>query len=88
MQAEQPHIELPWPPRRPASRPEHLVFTLGSKHVKTLGHPYWLQAPLPAYEFLRTVSELPVRESNAAAERAGDERLDIQADLSRRQSVG
>ena len=37
MQAEQPHIELAGPPGRPTSRPEHLVSTLGSKHIKTLG---------------------------------------------------
>jgi len=37
MQAEQPHIELAGPPRRATSRSEHLVFTLGSKHIETLG---------------------------------------------------
>ena len=53
------------------------------------GHPYWLQgARYLLTSFLRTMNELPARQSNAAAERAGDERLDIQADLSWRQPTG
>jgi hypothetical protein len=39
MQAEQPHIELNGQAAAEAdtsTRPEHLVFTLGSKHIKTL----------------------------------------------------
>ena len=38
-------------------RPEHLVFTLGSKHIKALGIRIGWRHRLPAYEFLRTASE-------------------------------
>jgi hypothetical protein len=69
MQAEQPHIEL----AGAAAEANIETWTSGIytrfEAYRDFGHPYWLQAPLPAYEFLRNVSELSVRESNASAER-------------------
>ena len=65
-----------------------MVVTLGSKHIKTMDTVLAAGARYLLTSFLRTMNELPTKQSNAAAERAGDERLDIQAYLSWRQPAG